>query len=95
VEASLSDTLRALFVTFGGVGKLSVRRGAPLLVISLAACGGNQALPQRSANCAEWERLATYVEQSKRDSYVAPDARAWIEAEAARDGCKVAAKPSQ
>jgi len=62
-----------------------------LFALTLVACGGeSHALPQRVPNCAEWERLAKYVDESRKDSYVAPDARAWIESEAARDGCKIA-----
>ena len=74
---------------------MSARGMASALIISLTACGGNEGLPQHAANCAEWDRLAQYVEQSRQDSYVAPDARAWIEAEAARDGCKILAAHSQ
>lgn len=74
---------------------MGVKRLTSLFVIALTACGSNQALPQHASNCAEWERLAKYVDQSREDSYVAPDARRWLEAEAARDGCKIAARPSQ
>jgi hypothetical protein len=81
----------ARYLSPWGDGKLGVKGLASLFVIGLSACAGNQPLPQHTANCPEWERLANYVEQSRHDSYVAPDARRWIEAEAARDGCKIAA----